>query len=621
MLTLATLQVLTKMAYVPYSFPLTGGMERKLAPMKADKSSFYRLHNLRQSAIRGVLEPTPRFCTFLTYNRGVYNVGAGDVTEAADTSAAYFNSAGLYLSSYCAFSSTTVQIQCFKQITVPTGSTATKHCLLVMDSVATASITRGNTYDVEIDGAATFKWRVNGGGWTTLVAIDLANGNIIDTGAHLYWLASTGFTVADAWSWRRTDSSDCLNTHQPLRTCRVGNRIFYVGTSNRIYCVDVTTSGTKYIRTVGYRPVYAGRVLFFENHLLLLSSKFETTYGSSVYGYLQCSDLNNVDCFLATDTNEADQFFLAAPDSNVGNYNLDLYTGFVYQNRLYIFTRQGIWYSDYSGLPVPLNFKLLDGTNTNNIEYYDIAVVRSQIFVLGAGTSPSNTNITSLWTFDGVRLAPVFEDIQTEFGITNDFYALWYNRSNDELVIQSTSLWVVLQINYGTAYTRTVSFTGNIGGLSHLDGMFIPGSSRRIFAESDLSANALIYDSNSETVYSTPTVITQALGETLAKVKESGPVFVGMYADPTANSRFSIGANVQLNLAYYTLPLGVFPSTSTSVGTWVSSKPDGLISFPRVPYRGLAFEITFTGLTAGKPPYGFTLQAIETEVYVSDATR
>src|SRR3990167_8229515 len=201
------------MPYVPFSFPLTKGLDRSAVPCKSDPASFYTLQNFRHSRTAfGSIEQTPRWTLNETMAQGTYWTGSGSGTEPTASAIRWHQSAGtaaglgdLTFTDYIVLRNS-IQIPCIHQITTPATAGVTKGCLLVVESTAAWTVTLGNTYDVEIDGTATFKWRVNGGAYTTLVAINMTSGNSIDGGGvRLYWLASTGFTVTDAWSGRGAD--------------------------------------------------------------------------------------------------------------------------------------------------------------------------------------------------------------------------------------------------------------------------------------------------------------------------------------------------------------------------------------------------------------------------------
>lgn len=621
------------MPYVPYKFPMTGGHDRRVSPLIADKASFYSLINMRQSFTRGALESTPRFKVHRQFNQGTYNTsGGGNSTENTAAKVHFFKKnvyTELYLSDHSAFKcvgSTQTQFKGFKQITCPTGNSVYKGCLLTFDDTTSISITLGQTYDVEIDGVNTFKWRVNGGAYTTTVAIDLAAGNVIDTGARLYWLASTGFTATDAWSWRRTDDTDASSSVVNMPIVQVNNNYYYLGGNGRVYAFKYISNTEYYTITAGYQPLYARNINAFQDHLILLDCDPEvvTTY---TLGSIANSDLNNPDCFIATDVNEADWTDLTRVATNLVSGIVDTLTSLcslVIQNRLFVFTTAGVYYTDYAGLPIPFNYQFL----------FPFPVTTTQLgycVVTPYGAFVAIDN--GIFSFDGATLTPILADIAPNListgGTPYNIYGIFYDSTRFELVVQSQQYWIVYQLLYSTFYLRNVSFDGNYatGGtqssLLHTyysnNAICVPCMSRTVLIEDVAYSGTPVLDGTSGTVFAVPTVVTQMLGDYLSVVKDNAPVYVA-FKSASGGAGYRTYTAQMAKIEWYTSDIGEISSLVTGSGE-VLMNIYRQISI-RVSYRSVAFAITFPATTTTTlPAPACTLRGIETEIYVPQANR
>lgn len=608
------------MSYIPYTFPFTGGLDRSVIPSRADKATFYTLHNFRQSnSIRGMIEQTPRF-RLSTVPQGTYWNGSASVTEPTASGMRWYGSVPsvsntLTVTEYCAFTNATgaTQLLGIVQSTVPSGVDNTKGCLLIMVNTGTATITRGNTYDVVIDGANTFKWRVNGGAYTTGVVIDLASGNLIDTNSvRLYWLASTGFTVTDTWSWLRTDSFGLSTLPAQPRVVLLQQQWYAINNLGQVFVIELPVSGQPYIRSVGYRPVYGNNLGVFEKHFLIYgtSSTGTTAAGS----YVLSSDNSSYDSFIATDVNEADFYPLELIASGPTDAFYVL-SGVSIQGRLYVVTTSGIYYTDYYGLPVPFSFKRLLSakfTITNGNTCFNSTrgtyIMRDDAIFFFNGTLQKICNLTSL-------------------GLSTPVLGL-FNFSTDEACFSfgATGTLLIYQENYGTFYTRAVSFSaaGATMLVAGTDGLLYSGTtSRRLYQDALFSGVAPQFDAASGVSFSIPTITTQLLGGDTTKMKESGPVYIAPTIGTADGSFYSIAGFIKLVLSWYVsadAQISGSPATDANAN-WTSALTDDQISYPRVPYRYLAFQLTLTGTDGTKPPGAFSLQALETEVYVINTVK
>lgn len=616
---LVTGRISTNMPYEPFKFPLTGGYDRTQSPLIADKASFYRMQNIRQSTVRrGMLEQTPRFTLTSTVSQGSYRPAGVTLTEPTTSAVRYWDNR-IIVTDFCLSLLSGLQQVVISQTTVPAGTGVTKGCLLELVNPTAASITIGSTYDIEIDGAATFRWRVNGGAWTALVAIDAAAGNLIDGGnARVYWLASTGFTVTDLWQFKRTNWTDA-NSGVPLRVLTVGNSIYYVGASlGRVMKVEYLPSlGVAYGRTVGYRPVYASTLNLFENHLFCFGLQADlTTPGGS---WVQNSDLNNLDNFIPTDTNEADYYNIVLVERGNTLNSLYVLDGAVLQSRLYIYTSAGIYYTDYAGLPTPFSFKFLltfPATQSTQATGYMLETPYGIYIVTGIG----------IYRFDGAGLSQLVDFIP--FGISI-VYGMFYNAYTREIIFinGSDGSWLVYQPLYGTFYVRAASFDSQVwvSGVSAGNGAWRLGiNSRRLVTEdTGWAAATVLNDTNSGGSLFTPILVTQTIGgDTMMTVKENQPLYV--VADvltTTSGTAYSTSTNIQLAFsivpfAGYNVPATALYGTPESMGTWTSASADGSVSTSRTSYRAAGYQMTIVGLDGPKPAGRIFIHSLECSTYV-----
>jgi hypothetical protein len=592
---------------------MTGGLDKTKAPCRSDNATFYTMANMRQSnSTRGIIEQTPRFWQVRQFTQGTIYNGATSITEPTSSAVVWSGtvagvSGTLTLTQYCAFDDTT-QLKGLMQTTVPAGTGVTKGCLLKVINPTTMTVTLGSTYDVVIDGTNTFKWRVNGGAYTTGVVIDLANGNLIDSSRiQLYWLASTGFTVTDTWSWTRTDSSASVgNAVGSYLTPVIINGVFYyIDSTGQLNAIEKSSSGTTYIRSAGYRPVFGYNVGYFEGHLFVFGSNSTGTAGGG--SYVLTSDNTTFENFIATDVNEADATLLPVV-TNAPVNAFYVINGFVLQSRLYVITTNGIYYTDYLGLPTVFSFKqLLPFTLTiGNGNTCILTTKRAYILRNDA-----------LFSFDGMSIKQIFrfDDV-----ITVSPVSVVYNSYVNEVVIDFKTILLVYQEEYNTFYTRAV----DIAGVGHTgitfnttNSLYIGTINRKLYTEDTDWALTPVFDSATGSAFAVPTLTTQLLGGGCSNTKELNPVYLGATPSVSASAGYSVGSAVKIILSWYLSTDGLISGSPLTDANayWISTKIDGLISFPRTSYRYIAFELTITGTDGAKPPTSTTIQALETMVY------
>lgn len=614
------------MSYIPYQFPLTGGLDRSAAPCRANLANFYTLANFRQSnTVRGKLEQTPRFTLSATAARGTYWTGAASATEPASSSMRWYGAATtigqqLTITDYCAFlSPSSTQLKSLFQSAVPTATApvaATKGCLLKVNNSTTMSVNLGATYDVVIDGAATFKWRVNAGAYTTLVAINYASGNAIDGGTiQLYWEnpTSAAYIVNDTWSWTRTDA--IFDTNYPMfgfvSPVLVNDRFFFSNGANRICTIEVPATGNPYVRSVGYRPVYGQNVGVSDNHLFVFGTDNTGTSAGVQGRYMLTSDLNNFDQFIPTDVNESDIYSPALDTVNaIDTFNV--LNGFVLQNRIFVLTTAGIYYADYEGLPNVYKFKKLTSFRMTG-QVGICSVVTNNGIYFG--------RTDGVFFFDGatVRLVCNLTTLGYNTGVTH----IAWSPFTDEVLFYLSASFVILvyQERYGTWYTRAADLPGVTEGLTMVnvrsDGVLFVGlSSRRLLAEDTTFVGTPAFDATSGTAFAVPTITTQLIGTTAAAVKEIATLYLAAAATTGTSSTYSVANFTKVVLSWFPSNSGLISGSPTTdpAAYWSPNASSGLISYPRQSYRYIAFQLTLTGTDGTKPPGQTTIQAIETDI-------
>lgn len=608
------------------TFPLTKGMERGVVPCKSDLASFYTLSNLRPTLqYRGQLEQTPRFKANLTYNQGTYNTGAGNVTESTTSSILWEQSGSSNMTGTvtgsCIFRGATTQQKVFQRVTTPSGTGVTKCCLLKIVSTTAVTVTLGNLYEVVIDGATTFKWRVNGGAYTTLVAIDATNGNLIDGGAvHLYWLASSGFTVTDTWSWRRSDTHGGVGSFMPH--VLFDDKLYFITSSYEVFVMENPENAANncYARPVGYQTVYARNLIIYENHLLLLGVDVDgNASGVKSLDYVRSSDLNNYDCFTATDTNEADMYLLPLNTENA-LATLTILDGCVLGGRVFIITSAGIFFSDYAGLPIPMAFKKLCQFQTP-LDTYSGGVLTPKGFYFNG-----NRNI---FFFDGNTVQSLVDLVvyDTALGSNINARGACWHSTKEEVIFYIGDSFLVFQERFGTFYLRSCSFSTTVASImsmistGELSFLMLGTSSRKTLKEDVDWSGVPVNDAASGASFASPTLITQCIGQTASFVKELKHTYVAATPYTSALTNYSVAGYIKLTLSWFVSTDGLIsgsPSTHASA-IWTSAQPDGLISFPRVAFRFLALQLAVTGTNGTKPPGPLTLQSLE--AIVSGMTR
>lgn len=591
------------------------GIDRSLAPLIADKGSFYTLRNLRQSfEQRGIIEQTPYWYA-TQFSAGTYYNG-GSQTEAS-SSAIRLVAPDLVMTDYVC-RGPSGQLQVFYQ-TCDNATETDIHfgCRLVINSVSGLAITLGNSIEIDIDGATTFQWRKNGGAWTSLVAITTTGVSIDGGNATVYFLTATGHTIGTTWTWTRTDASFANATGTFAYPCfykYFKGDLYFNSVDDRIMCMlEAGTTGVKYVISVGYRPIVGSYLTFFDDHMVVtwfrrsVSGWTGTSERQIVVGWSDKTDIHN---FIATDTNEADEYTLpcvTAYDDVDATTNFVVGTG-VTNNTLYVVTNSEIYYTPALGLPLVFSFqKLMD---LRLIFTYQGVIQGDQgLFLVG---------YADIFFFDGASIrslaAPVVQG--TDNNNFDGSHGVW-DPDRFELNIVLGTLLFVWQQKWDTWYVRQIDFSNNaepVTAISAYDGIILGGVSRKRFAEDKTGVQTPAYDSTDGTVFAEPYLITQAYGNDLGTVKDLFGAFIAatVNASGVDTAKYTTSTGVTFQFSYWLLPTGEFTNVSEVIpsgATYTSAAANGMISGLKTPFRAIALAVEIQG-TAAKPPFLATIAQI-----------
>lgn len=626
------------MSLVRTTFPFSGGIDRSKITFRSDPGSFYDMLNFRHSVDTfGELEQTPYFTQLVQATQGTY-YAAGSQTEPS-TSAVRTALANLVMTDYVMWDSLdcTVQLQVFYQTTYPAAETIHTGLRLEIGSITGLGITLGSTLDVEMTGAAIFRWRKNGGVWTA--GVPSITGVSIDSGnATLYFLANAGYAGTETWAWTRTDcsyeNSSLVNT-RPGQWVFFRDNLYFTNTQDRVMAVKASTTGN-YVSSVGYRPVYATYICFFENHLFC-GGYSTSAVGAGTYPRNRTwavSDLNDVENLIATDVNEADSAILpSSPISDVVSTTSanDLILGIAeIRKQLFIFTTQEAYQTPYQGLPVPFNFTkfadypLVEGTQTVIRSTYGVYLVGISLIVFFDGSSykPISLpvwNLIGQTTLGASYVGVAIVGIATTFSGSSNVY---YDNVRREYGFLLEKKLYVYQETFNTWYTRAFDFNSDSVPMTSLSldsaGNLVVGTkNRKILTENTSWDVQPVYDATDGTVYTTPKITFHAIaGSSLSAVKEVSSAYLGARVRAVNTTYFSTNASLVFTLGWYLAPQGIISGapTTASESTWINTDADGVISLPRVPFRAIAFEIQLTG-TASMPPGQALVNSLEPLIY------
>lgn len=594
-----------------------GGMITRRARANLPANTFRSLMNTRLTNSGGALEQTPPFYTANTHSAGSYYDG-GTQTEPATAKGSLLvglvgsslilsplTSSHFMAGRYGAWFGTT-QLQVIKQTSVPSGSTITKQCFVLINSYSGLGLNLGSTLEIEIDGATTFRWRKNAGAWTSLVAITTSGVSIDGGNATVYFQTATGFTVADAWIYTRTDwfyeSTGTARTYDWSYAYDNGD-IYFSDYYGRIMMYK--NSG---VQSVGYKPVYGTHVTIFEKHLVVGNySASAFTTDSNVVGW---SDLNDYQNFFARDVNEADTYTM--PGGVLTNDcvpSVGVCGLWVENEVLFILTTNGIYRSGYYGLPVVFSIKFQQSCAALKSFSQPVAS-RKGTYILSAD---------GILLYNGATLTKVSDDLEglepyytattrnlsslytsLSFGgydsLREEVYFMQYNAGTSNTTPMGTGGFFVYQEATGTWYFRAADFTdGGPFTMATLVGAVTFPYSRCVLREDvnwSRGDQTFIKDYNSGASYAAPILETQDLVDEWPSIMETTEQFLdASYGSATgAYDTSAITVEVSTRAAH------ADTVTYNTALLWTSSATDGQLSGR---YQGRIFRVRITATTSG----------------------
>lgn len=624
------------MPLVTYPFPMTGGIDRSVASVRASHDSFYNMHMLRQSrAERGKIEQTPYFSLSKQLAQATISDGAGGSTTESSTSpilgmVEYYPDTDIVIMQKSVWSGniggSMTQMKVYVQTLSTTATGLQSGCFLTIEDESVALALNG-TVDIVIDGATTFKWRINGGAYTTLVPITTAGVSINSSRMKVWFLTTTEFTIADSWTWTRYDTqtlppiSVLPNTSRQVEFVFYDRSTYFLSYGCRLFKIAFdSASSTKYCISAGYRPVFGHNLTLFAKHLFVAGAveNLSTIANTSLWvDSVSCSDLNNLDNFIQTDTNEADTYRFSEntlPDLSLGPIVCGF---FVTRTVIYIILRNAIRYSTYLGLPTVFNFEFFSSQDSFTKTFGD-----NEHVVIQADTKVYIYNAGGLYTFDGGSVTSVGAPIAYAFSKDVWPTANTYLSQYQELYFMIGNTIYCFQEKFGTWHTRAgylanaiFCFATDLYGTTLRTG----NSSRSLYIEDnsfELSGSGgPVKDAANGTTYSIPVLQTHLLsGGRLYDLKEfQAQTFVGVKFI-TASGTYTL-PYVQLNS--YNSTDGSVPSVTADTTATIAgaSTPNLFISKPRFAFHAAALELQILGDSgATVAPGRVNLYALETVV-------
>lgn len=606
------------MSYQDLVLGFNKGFDRSVTPFKADIDTAYELMNLRIArAERGRLEQTPYF-NDNTYAAGTYWNGSASTAEAA-ISSIYDGWYNRRTGTQTLFSEFTMrdsgtQIPIFYQSMLMTAtSDVTKGCYIVINNVTGLAITLGSTLEIVIDGAATFKWRKNAtGAYTATVPITTAGVSIDGGNATVYFLTSAGFTIADGWTWTRTDctispvhaATGIPGSVSYISECVYGSKLVWLAHDNRVMLYDPTLA---YAISVGYQPVCGYFIKIFYDHLFVGDS----TIGTSpvVYsGVLRNSDLNDINAFIPTDTNEADlHTFNEVIEGEAGAASGTVQQLFVVSNRIFLLNGLKVYASTYLGLPIVFNFEEVTTFNTfpfNNNRPRVVQTTNAAYIIRRDG----------IWITDGISYSKIGH-AQGLADSTSTTYAA-VDFIHNELVVLDVNgkLVYVYQETYKCWHRRSASFAQGAGAVffsSSSARLTFGGGSLHYYVEDTGSTGTPVKDSAVGTAFTLPSVVSQLVSYgNFRQVKDvSGSVLLARAVVVSGmNAAYQATTNIIVKLYWGGSTDGLIVVSSTDVAAvWTTATADSELSFPRFSARAPAFRLDVTTVDTTKPPAGVSI--------------
>lgn len=591
-------------------FPLTGGFDRSITSLRADRKNFYRLLNLRPAESEfGRLEQTPYFRS-RTLSAGTYWNGSTSATEPGTSSirgSLTTDAVGLFVTDYVIRTSI-AQVQVVYQTAFPAGTGLTKYCLAVFNGSFDLGL--GEAYDVEIDSATTFRWRKAGGAWNTGVTIT-KSGVAVDSGKLvLYFLADSGFTTSDLWTWTRTDKSvgPVLNSTvsgYPVQGYTWRGNIYFFNPDGQL----MVKPSAGPIRSVGYKPIYGCSMQIFRDHLFVLNAVKDDNWTNSLAASKNVynSDLNDFDNFVPTDVNEADEFtfpdVVSIQDSRSGY--ISLMGAAIIGDYIFIFSGSNVYYSTYLGLPLVFSF-----TTFNTFPTLELNAGGDSIIQADRGCYIVRAD--GLWYFDGNQ----FTKLSYPTGLTSFGTILYgvYSAPKQQVMIYATRVedgvavrrLLVYSETTRLWYERNAYFTQDVKSLTYASVGVRFTAANLTYYEEDTTFNYQPTNDNNGSITEPQAIFHLVSAEGLHYVKETEACYLSANVrdEATGNTPtyYTINEDVEIEIGWYQAPNGVLGSYLTHANAiWTSAKPNGLVSFPRTSFRAIAMSLKLK-LVDSKPP-------------------
>lgn len=615
------------MQNVPIQF--TSGLDRSKAPLRADPGSLYTLKGFRQRPSSfGVLEQTPYYYQLLQQSQGTYYNG-GSVTENTTSRivARIPDPAGsgtfFILSDFIARDGGATQLQSFSQTSVPAANTINTQCFIVINNIAAFALALGGTINIVISAAATFTWAKNIDPPSAPLACT-TTGTAIDGGnATVYFMTTGGFSINDTWTWTRTDAIYDIGASQttgnPIQHESFNGECFFISNTARLRKIAYDGSGVSYVITGGYRPIYGLGLTVYYGHLVVIAAA-TTTNATVSSRAITWSDNIDINAFFSTDTNEADTYSVprTGPNAVLGGVGSILRGVFVWHNTLFVLSADRVYYSNYLGLPIVFSFAVFRdfqaGTFTAGANYSGDVCVAS-----GSSKYVYLVSGSFIFSFDGANLVLISDQLRgtsaavpSSSGQTSGCYPLsiHYVPLTRELYVRDAySVLHVYQEDFGTWYTRYADFFSPTGIVSCIDCTGAVGIKSRKVLSSDINAagsGTPLKDDGAGVSFGVPTITTQVLtGGNFVKSKEiSGLYLTANFVSGISSTYYSTGTDCVVAVKWYICDGGQIIGSPTSEATnkLTSASINGVLSFPRVSFRGLALQIELNGLVSGKPP-------------------
>ena len=572
-----------------------------------DNNTLHDCLNFEPSTlIDGQLIQSPYWRTALTATQTDYYSG-GTVTEG--TSVPVLGTVGLSSDKVYTITTQTVKretttgVQVFYQTTI-SAPTIYKSCLLRIVNVTALAVNLGSTLEVEMTGAAAFRWRKNGGGWTA--GVPSTAGVSIDGGnATLYFMANTGFAGTETFKWTRTDrateSSGSLNNRQ-IVGLNINSDIYFITSDYRVMRLTPSDSIPVCV-SAGYHQIYGIHLNNFQNHLVVTGYSLArpSTAALSISKITAWSDLNDFDSFVSTDTNEADQKIFPDVETCIGSITV--------QQQLFVITTDGIFVTSYLGLPLVFSFdRAFDFDLYYSTQSNQIIDGKDETWII----SPYE-----FWRFNGnapvLSSVPVRRHLSTYSGSVIPVCGHYDKRLKRYYILVVTS-GVLLCYDTLTNfwYRRNVSFAA---APYSINTVFPHGGNPSITigcASRQLQQDILTWDTytpladvSTGASYTSPTVTLQILQYDLQQVFELIGSYLGIATTTVGGTTlFSTGAYLQAKLYWYTSQVGLVEgaASTASDAIWTNASSDGTFSHPRISVRSIALEVRISGTNGSLPP-------------------